>query len=79
MAFLKLLCSSPFVTDFEREAICEKTYSLVAKGNVYNDLVNRCEWGTPDPEKKQQLWQMISDPFNEDSLQVYYWKEDSFC
>ena len=78
VAFLKLLCSSPFVNDIERQAICDRVYSLVARGHVFNDLVNRCEWGVPDPEKKNQLWQMISDPFNEDPLQVYYWKEDAF-
>ena len=49
------------------------------KGAIYNDLVNRCEWGEPEPQRKQQLWNMISDPFNEDPLQVYFWKEDAFC
>lgn len=44
--------------------MCARVYDLVAKGHVFNDLVNRCEWGVPDPEKKLQLWQMISDPFN---------------
>ena len=78
VAILKLICSSPSVNDIERQAICNRVYMLVARGHVFNDLVNRCEWGVADPEKKNQLWLMISDPFNEDPLQVYYWKEDAF-
>ena len=79
VACVKLLCSSPFVNEIERETMCERVYALVMKGHVFNDLVNRCQWGIPDPDKKSQLWQMITDPFNQDSLQVYYWKEDAFC
>merc|ERR1712062_151640 len=65
VSFIKLLCSSPHTLDIERQ--------------VFNDLVNRLDWGTPDAEKKAQLWDMITDPFNEDNLQNYYWKEDAFC
>ena len=79
IAFLKILCSSTFVSDEERVLICDRVFALVAKGLIFNDLVNRCEWGTPDIIKKTQLWTMISDPFNEDPMQVYFWKEDAFC
>ena len=59
--------------------MCDRVFALVAKGLIYNDLVNRCQWGTPDLIRKTQLWTMISDPFNEDPMQVYFWKEDAFC
>lgn len=73
IAFLKLLCSSPFVSGEERQQICERVYVLVHKGNIFNDLVNRCDMGIPDPNLKRKLWETVSDPFNEDSLQVYFW------
>ena len=79
VSFIKLLCSSPHTLDIERQAFKERTYALLARGSVFNDLVNRLDWGTPDAEKKAQLWDMITDPFNEDNLQNYYWKEDAFC
>lgn len=79
VAYIKILCSSPYVLDVERQAMSERVYKLVAKGLVFNDLVNRIEWGTPDATKKAQLWASISDPFNDDNLQSYYWKEDAFC
>lgn len=34
--------------------------------------------GVADPNLKLYLWETISDPFNEDSMQAYFWKEDAF-
>ena len=52
VAYIKILCSSPYILDVERQAMSERVYKLVAKGLVFNDLVNRIEWGTPDAAKK---------------------------
>ena len=59
--------------------ICERGYKLIAKGQIFDALKSQVEWSRPDLNLKHQLWEMITDPDNQDSLQTYYWKEDAFC
>ena len=49
IAFIKLLCASPFVKEIEREIIKQRVFPLVQKGSIFNDLVDRCHIGVPDP------------------------------
>jgi len=60
VAFVKVLCSSPYVSEAEAAQMQQRVFALVSKGNVFNDLVNRCAWGRPNSELKEQLWAMIS-------------------
>ena len=53
---IKLLCMSSFVTDEERDQMRARVWALVAKGNVFDNLVSLCEWGVPSADKKAILW-----------------------
>ena len=67
ISLMKLVQSSYFASNTEKEEICAKVYILIAKGQVFNDLTSLCQWSLPDPDLKEKLWREMIDPTNNDS------------
>ena len=62
ISLMKLVQSSYYAGTAEKEAICERVYSLITKGKVFDDLQSLCNWSLPNPDLKEQLWVSLTDP-----------------